>query len=272
MAWSIRPATCMRWRDMRYPTLGHRLPHLLSARLFGDRARFGLVAQADDSCWLEWQRAYLDFYFSTQRQSVGRVVNDAGYRVMTRIDLTGKQVLEIGPGDIAHIGWWRGTPARYVAADIQEAMLTLSSGILAARDIPHESRLLDRADLGRLPFEAAEFDAVVSFYSLEHLYPLAPHVDGVLRVLKPGGTLIGAIPAEGGLGWGLGRFLTSRRWLKRNTSINPDKLICWEHPNFADQILGTLDRRMRRQYLGFWPLAIPSIDLNLVIKFIYAKR
>jgi SAM-dependent methyltransferase len=257
---------------MKYPTLGYRLPHPLSAPLFGDRAKFGLVVQPEDPCWQEWQRAYLHFYFSTQKQSAGKLVNNAGYRVMRRINLTGKQVLEVGPGDINHTGWWRGMPARYVIADIQEAMLDLSRETLTARGIPHESRLLERADLGALPFEDREFDVVVSFYSLEHLHPLASYVDGILRVLKPGGTLIGAIPAEGGLGWGLGRFLTSRRWLKRNTSIDPDKLICWEHPNFADHLLATLDGRMRRQYLGFWPLAVPSIDLNLVIKFVYAKH
>ncbi len=257
---------------MKYPTLGYRLPRVLSGPLFGDRAKFGLVVQGEDPCWQEWQGTYLDFYFSTQKRSIGKVVNDAGYTVMSLIDLTGKQVLEVGPGDINHIDRWRGTPARYVIADIQQAMLDLSSQKLSARGIPHEGRLLERADRGVLPFEDDEFDVVVSFYSIEHLYPLLPYVDGMLRVIKPGGLLIGAIPAEGGLGWGLGRLLTTRRWLKKNTNIDPDKLICWEHPNFADHILETLDGGMRRQYLGFWPLAIPSIDLNLVIKFVYAKR
>ncbi|MDQ3187343.1 MAG: class I SAM-dependent methyltransferase [Pseudomonadota bacterium] len=198
-------------------------------------------------------------------------MNNAGYRVMSRIDLTGKQVLEIGPGDINHIDCWRGAPAHYVIADIQQAMLDVSSNKLTARGIPHESRLIARADRGLLPFEDAQFDVVVSFYSLEHLYPLDRYVDGMLRVLKPGGILIGAIPAEGGIGWGLGRFLTTRRWFKKHTTINPDKLICWEHPNFAEDVLMTLDRKLARRYLGFWPLAVPSIDLNLVIKFAYAK-
>lgn len=256
---------------MKYLTMGHRLPQALAAPLFGDRARFGLAVQPDDPCWREWQTTYLDFYYATQKRSVGSVVNNAGYRVMSRIDLTGKQVLEIGPGDINHIDCWRGTPACFVIADIQQAMLDFSSKKLSAQGVAHESRLISRADLGALPFEDARFDVVVSFYSLEHLYPLEPYVAGILRVLKPGGVLIGAIPAEGGLGWGLGRYLTSRRWFKKHTTINPDKLICWEHPNFADHVLTTLDRNMVQQHLGFWPLAVPSIDMNLVIKFIYAK-
>lgn len=256
---------------MKYPTLGHRLPHVLSAPLFGDRDQFGLVAQDDDPSWREWQSTYLDFYFSTQKRSVGKVVNDAGYTVMSQLDLTGKQVLEVGPGEINHLDGWRGMPARYVLADIQQAMLEFSSRKLRARGIPHECRLVDRADRGALPFRDGEFDVILSFYTLEHLYPLTAYLDDMIRVLKPGGILAGAIPAEGGLAWGVGRFLTSRRWLKRNTGINPDKLICWEHPNFADHVLVTLDGKMRQRSLGYWPFGIPSIDLNLVIKFVYTR-
>jgi SAM-dependent methyltransferase len=150
-------------------------------------------------------------------------------------------------------------------------MLDLSSRKLAARGIAHECKLLDRSDAGRLPFGDREFDVVVSFYSLEHLYPLSPHIDGMARILARDGVLVGAIPAEGGLAWGLGRFLTSRRWLKTNTAIDPDKLVCWEHPNFADHILATLEHTLKRRYVAFWPAIIPSIDLNLIVKFIYVR-
>jgi len=83
--------------------------------------------------------------------------------------------------------------------------------------------------------------------------------------------LIGAIPAEGGLAWGVGRLLTSRRWLKANTGIDPDKLICWEHPNFADHILQALDRHFIKKTNRFWPFRLPFIDLNLVVQFIYSN-
>jgi len=250
----------------------HLLPRAVSARLFGDRARYGLVAQTDDPAWAEWQRIFPDFYFATQRRSIGKIVNDAGYEVMSRVALSGRTVLEVGPGQINHIGRWRSTPRLYVLADVQQSMLDLSSRTLAQRGITHQCALLRRSDGGVLPFNDETFDVVVSFYTLEHLYPLAPHIDDMLRVLKPGGIFAGAIPAEGGLGWGIGRYVTTRRWFLRNTSINPDKLICWEHPNFADHVLRTLDDRMDCRYARFWPLGIRSIDLNLVITFIYSKR
>jgi SAM-dependent methyltransferase len=115
-------------------------------------------------------------------------------------------------------------------------------------------------------------DVVVSFYSLEHLYPLEPHVREIRRVLKPGGVLVGAVPAEGGLAWGAGRFLTSRRWLKRHSTIDPDKLICWEHPNFADQVVAELDRQLERRLVQTWPWPWPPLlDLNLIVRLVYAK-
>lgn len=240
--------------------------------LFGDRRAYGLQVQPEDSCWKEWQDVYLTFYYANQKRSVGAVVNDAGYKVMHEVNMAGKVVLEIGPGDINHISCWHGKPECYVIADIQQAMLDHSATKLASAEVSHKAVLLEDREKGVLPFQDNSFDMLVSFYSLEHLYPLENHLSELIRVLKPGGTLVGAIPCEGGLAWGLGRFLTSRRWLKRHTAINPDKLICWEHPNFADGILTSLNQQMRNGKLSFWPLSLPCIDINLVVRFVYEKH
>ena len=67
-------------------------------------------------------------------------------------------------------------------------------------------------------------------------------------------------------------MLTSRRWFKNNTTIDPDKIICWEHPNFADHILDELDQVFQREAVGYWPLSwLPALDLNLVIRLCYRK-
>jgi SAM-dependent methyltransferase len=243
----------------------------LRARRFGDRQKHGLVVRPDDPCWREWERVSAQFYFATQKQSLGKVVNDAGYRVMEHVELQGARVLEIGPGEINHIPHWRGTPAAYHIADVDPGMLERSAERLRARGVPFQSTLIDRAHGGRLPFGDGEFDVVVSFYAFEHLHPFDTHLDELVRVLRPGGVLVGAIPTEGGLGWGMGRFLTTRRWLKRNTRVDPDKIICWEHPNFAETVLRQLDARLARRRLHFWPGRVPSIDLNLVVQFVYAR-
>lgn len=247
------------------------IPRGLRIPLWGDRERWGLVVNESDPCWEKWERTYLDFYAANQRAGLGTAVNDAGYRVMSNIDMTGKQVLEIGPGDIRHAAFWRGRPAEYLLADIQVGMLQKAEAKLDQAGVAHRSMLLQRGS--SLPLEEASVDVVVSFYSLEHIFPLAPYLAEIERVLRPGGLLIGAIPAEGGGAWGLGRMLTSRRWFKRNTMIDPDKIICWEHPNFADDIIADLDHRFERKQLHFWPLPwLPMLDPNLIIRLIYQKR
>jgi ubiquinone/menaquinone biosynthesis C-methylase UbiE len=256
---------------MSYFTIGHRLPHFFAVPLFGDRARWGLEINHDDPMWHEWEKTYLKFYTATQKASIGNRVNHAGYNIMCDAALGGKRVLEIGPGDIRHLPYWQAKPGEYVIADIQQSMLDRSGAVLLEYDIPHKAVLLQR-DNECLPFEDGEFDAVVSFYALEHITPLNAILAEIKRVLRHKGVLIGAIPTEGGLAWGGGRFLTSRRWLKTNTSIDPNKLICWEHPNFAEQILQELDRHFVRQTQRFWPFGLPFIDLNLVVQFIYSTR
>lgn len=258
---------------MRYLTLGHRLPSFIRNPLFGDRERFGLEVNPDDPDWRIWQReVYQNFYIANQRRSVGSIVNDAGYEVMAHVDISGKSVLEVGPGDIRHTMHWKALPSRYVIADIQPEMLDRATEKLQKLGIVAERRLVAREEKGILPFSDDEFDIIVSFYSLEHLYPFESYLTGMLKVLKPGGLLVGAIPNEGGLAWGCGRFLTSRRWFKKNSTINPDKIICWEHPNFSEYLLSTLDCHMERRHQSFWPLRLPSMDLNLVTRFVYAKR
>ena len=84
--------------------------------------------------------------------------------------------------------------------------------------------------------------------------PLSENLLEMKRLLKLGGLL-----------WGLGRFLTSRRWLCKNTDIDPDKIIYWEHPNFADKIISQCNEIFKKESVSAWPLAFaPILDANLV--------
>lgn len=246
------------------------LPSFLAKPLWGDRRRWGLEPILDDACWHEWQLTYSRFYKENQRKGVGVRVNDAGYDVMRSIDLTGKRVLEIGAGDIRHIRFWRGEPLEYLVADISDDMMELSKVKLQSRGIPFKAIYVARN--GVLPLGDSSVDVIVSFYSLEHLHPLSEHLSEFNRILRAGGKFIGAIPSEGGLAWGLGRLVTSRRWLKKHTRIDPDKIICWEHPNYADNVINNLDQTFDRELLEYWPLrSVRAIDTNLIIRFLYKK-
>jgi ubiquinone/menaquinone biosynthesis C-methylase UbiE len=246
------------------------IPRFVSNILWGNRKRFGFKINKDDPCWIEWQETYEKFYSTNQRKSIGIKVNDAGYQVMSTIDLTGKKVLEIGAGDIRHLQYLQGKPDKYFLADISPKMMDFAKQKLKEKEISYDSILIDRNQ--PIPLKDETIDVIVSFFSLEHLYPLQDYLKDMYRILKPGGILIGAIPAEGGLAWGLGRMFTSRRWIKKNTNIDPDKLICWERPNFADQIISQLDTHFYRQKVIFWPFRLlPLYDINLIIKYIYKK-
>jgi len=252
-------------------TLRRILPRWLKVPLWGDRQRWGLTANTADPCWQKWQKIVSDFYITTQRQGIGTQVNDAGYRVMKALPVIGKTVLEIGAGDIRHLAYWRGKPALYLLADVHPAMMAKAQRRLQEQGVNHQTLLLERGQ--SLPLPDASVDAIVSFYSLEHLYPLMPYLREMRRVLKPDGILIGAIPAEGGLAWGLGRLLTSRRWFKQNTTIDPDKIICWEHPNFADDVLSDLDHVFQRRQVTYWPFPwLRWLDCNLILRFCYQKK
>ncbi len=249
----------------------HFLPDFIKKRLFGDRSKFGLIPIKNDSDWIEWQGRYLDFYLSTQKGKIGQIVSQSGYKVLQDIDLTGKRVLEIGPGIISHYPYWKGKPADYVLVDIQEEMLAASSAVLKNLNISFKKVVAtDLTELEKLGNES--FDLIVTFNSLEHLYPLSKFLTSYLKLLKTGGEFVGSIPAEGGIAWGLGRFLTTRRWFHKNTTIDPDKIICWEHPNFAPQIISELSKYFTQVKLSFWPLKIAILDINLTVSFIFKKK
>jgi SAM-dependent methyltransferase len=256
---------------MKHHAFGHRLPLFISAPLFGDRDKYGYQPIEDDPSWVEYKSVLHKFYNETQMDGVGQFVNDAGYQVLQNIPLDEQKVLEIGPGDLRHLPYWQGLPDKYVIVDLYEEFLQTASEKLSEKNIPFEKRLTSRAEKGSLPSKDNEFDLIVTFYSLEHLYPFKDHLMEMLRVLKPGGRIVGAIPAEGGFAWGLGRYLTSRRWFKSNTNVDPDKIISWEHPTMSDEIISTMHDNMDQEALSFWPLRAPMIDVNLIIKFIYRK-
>jgi SAM-dependent methyltransferase len=252
-----------------YWSFGHRLPHFLASRLFGDRRKFGLEIQHNDPEWVEWQEFCMDFYEKTQKQGIGNVINELGYKVLGSIDLSEKKVLEVGPGTLPHLKFWKGTPSHYALIDIRQALLDCSAKVLEAQKIGYSCHLTDSHVL---PLNDEQVDVVISFYSLEHLQPLDLYLKEIKRVLRPGGLLIGAIPAEGGFAWGMGRFLTTRQVIRKHTSIDPDKIICWEHPNYAEDILGQLDESFVSVHKDFWPFNVPVIDTNLIISFIYRKK
>lgn len=244
----------------------------LYKKIWGDRKRFGVRPDVNDPDWKVWlEKGFTDFYQSTQQKGIGNWVCKLAYPAVSRVDFNGNTVLEIGPGQIRHLDYMRSEPRKYVICDVEEKCLMMSKRKLDEAGILNETILLDTGSGLPLPFPNESFDIILSFNTLEHLYPLDDYLSEMNRILRRGGQIVGGIPCEGGLAWGLGRFLTTRRYVHKNYSINYDKIICWEHPNFADFIIERLDTHFERERLKLHPFSWLPMDFNLVTSFIYGR-
>ena len=211
------------------------LPAIIRNSLWGNRKKYGVNVDVNHSDWKEWLNFYNEFYTKTQKEGVGEIVNNWGYQVIGNINLNGMSVLEIGAGNLPHKRFWRGLPTKYHLVDVDDTFLQEQKNKLCEFKIDVQLHYVKRGEVPAI--EDDSLDVIFTFYSLEHLFDLDKQLQFYYSKLKKGGFLIGAVPNEGGLAWGLGRFLTTRRFVHKHTNLNYNRIICWEHPNFCDDIL-----------------------------------
>lgn len=248
------------------------LPAPIKQRLWGNRAKYGLVPDEKDKDWIWWQDNYAHFNNELQNQGIGQVINGQGYKIAREIDLKGCHVLEYGAGNMFHAKYWSNNPEFYTVVDVHRAMASFASSVLEKKKVRHDLKIRKRGE--EYSLERGCIDVIFSFYTLEHIHELKAHIEEIETLLKPNGIFVGAIPLEGNLAWGLGRYLTTRRWFKTETDIDPDKIICWEHPNFASTIIGELDEKFDCMQIKYWPFgnSVFFRNFNLVCSFIYRKK
>jgi SAM-dependent methyltransferase len=102
----------------------------------------------------------------------------------------GDDMLEIGPGPGAATAWLRERVARLTALEADPE----AAARLAARH-PDGNVTVDTGDATRLPYADESFDSVGSFTMLHHVPDAAAQyriLAEALRVLRPGGTLVGS--------------------------------------------------------------------------------
>jgi len=247
------------------------LPYSIKKILFGDRKQFGTKCDYKDPEYLDWSKNYLKFYEDNQKGSIGKKVNHFGFKIVKSLCYKGKVLVELGPGLIEHIDYNAEYPDQYILVDIDRQFLTASSELLGKKGYNSIQEVLIQPGSIELPFEDNSIDIILTFHQLEHVCELEEYLVELKRVLKPDGILAGAVPTEGGVAWGVGRFLTSRRYVKKNMDFNYDKIICWEHPNFVDKIRKLMLKHFTPIKLRKRPFAFLPFDFNLSFSFILRK-
>lgn len=242
------------------------LPYFIFKRLFGDRRKLGTIRQDDDVDFAAWLKCYHKVYEHTQKGKLGTKVNHYGFKIVKDIDYDQKVVLEIGPGKIEHIQYNKLAAKEFILVDIDKGFLTASKNILNDNGIQNIKTKV--SDFDTIPQDDNSVDIVLTFHQLEHVYNLENYLLEIKRIIKPGGLLVGAVPTEGSLAWGIGRYFTSRRYLINELKLNWNKIVCWEHPNFVDKIQYLLRKHFtlvkhRRNPFHFMPN-----DFNLSYSFI----
>ncbi len=103
----------------------------------------------------------------------------------------GQRVLEIGCGSgamAAEVLNQHPEVTRYIATDVDPAMIKLAERQLSGFGDRAEARLIDASGL---PFADATFDTVCSWLMLHHTIEWEEVLAEAARVLKPGGRLVG---------------------------------------------------------------------------------
>jgi SAM-dependent methyltransferase len=168
-------------------------------------------------------------------------------------------VIEVGSGHGHHLRYGTGSHASYVGLDIEHKFLEKMK-----QRFP--GSLPVRGDAYQLPFRNASVDCVLSVYNFEHLRRLPEALQEIRRVLRPGGELLIGLPAEGGMLYGLGRALTSRRYMRRKYRIDYDAIVQWEHWNTyreVEEMVRSDYEILERRSVPF--RLLPSVHANVVV-------
>lgn len=124
----------------------------------------------------------------------------------------------------------------------------------------------------KLPYRDNFFERVQAIHVLEHLPNLPFTLKEVKRVLKPDGQFCVVIPCEGGLLHAIGRYFSGKRVFEKRYGVPYDWCIRSEHINMADEIIEELKKEFKLSKSQYYPLLVPSFNLNLFAGFVLIAK
>ena len=151
--------------------------------------------------------------------------------------------LEIGAGTLNHLRY-ESPHAAYDIVEPAHYQFANSPYLSRVRNIYN--------DIQEVPPDT-RYDRIISIATFEHICNLPEVVAGCGLLLKPGGQLRAAIPAEGGQLWKLGWKLTTGLEFKRRYGLDYEVIMQSEHVNNWREVADVLNyffQRVEFTYLG----------------------
>lgn len=226
------------------------------------------MRHSEDKAWLDWRAQFSDVYDQTNYSSALQAwVMRSSHRLTEKpfaADAFFGRVLEIGAGTGEHIPFVRHDFDEYVLTDHDPKTLDIARTKLSGL---YDGKLsFDTQSGATLSYPDNYFDRVVATHVLEHISPPHLAIKEWARVLKNQGTLSILIPTDPGLAWRLGRNLGPRkRALAQGLAY--DYIMAREHVNACNNLIAILRHYFPARVEAWWPLPLPSIDLNLFFAF-----
>lgn len=169
------------------------------------------------------------------------------------------RTLEIGAGLGEHLDWEKLENQAYHCIELRPEMAAE-----IRKRFPQVEVSADDCQK-KTGFKSGSFDRVIAIHVLEHLPDLPRALDEIQRLLRLGGILQVVIPCEGGLSYQLAREISAKRIFQKRYKQSYDWFIQSEHINFPKEILEELEKRFRILGQSYFPLKVPSVNLNLCI-------
>ncbi|MGJ7515568.1 class I SAM-dependent methyltransferase [Pseudomonas baetica] len=222
----------------------------------------------EDKAWIDFREKFSELYDDSNYSSpLQSLVMRASHKLTEKAyndESNFSKVLEIGAGTGEHVNFVQHNFEEYTLTDLDHKTLDIAKSKLEKN---HRGKFKFEIQEGsQLKYEDNTFDRLIATHVLEHIYQ--PHLvlKEWVRVVKDGGVLSILIPTDPGLAWRLGRHFGPRRYAI-SQGIAYDYIMAREHVNSCHNLIAILRHYFPDAKESWWPLPIPSIDLNLFFSF-----
>lgn len=218
----------------------------------------------EDKAWLDYRARFADVYDESNYVSPLQAwVMRKSHTLLekpfdNRHDFA--HVVEIGAGTGEHISFVRHRFETYTLTDLDPKTLEVAR---SKANSDRSAKLAFEVQAGQgLSYADNSFDRLVASHVLEHIYQPHLAIKEWRRVVRNGGVLSILIPTDPGIAWRLGRHLGPRKNAIAQ-GIAYDYVMAREHVNSCNNLIALLRHYFPERTESWWPLPIPSIDMNL---------